>query len=135
MYMLRFAKLWLTLGWKLIAIVALLSMWPERFHVIVSDSGIGGKLEHLIAYLVLMLWFANIYPQRSHRLWLSAGLIVIGVCLEFLQSMIPGRRFLYTDMMYSVVGVLIGLILAKTFLSTCLLHLDAWLIRGRQKAK
>ena len=133
--MLRFAKLWMTLGWILIALIVLLSLWTVRPQVIVFGHTVGGKFEHLIAYLVLMLWLANIYPQKSQRLWLSAGLIAIGMCLEFLQSMIPGRRFSYTDMIYSVVGVLIGLVLTKTFLSMCLLRFDAWLIRVRQKAK
>ena len=71
MHSFRFARLWLTLGWVLIAIVVFLSVWPHP----PGEVGIspGGKLGHVIAYLVVMLWFANIYPHRHHRVWLSVA--------------------------------------------------------------
>jgi len=135
MHVFRFTKLWLTLGWILIVFIVLLSLWPERPHITSFEYPSLGRLGHPLAYLVLMLWFANIYPQRRQRLWLSAGFILMGVSLEFLQHMIPGRTFLYADMMDGIFGVVVGLFLAKTFLSTCLLHLDRWLVLIWQKVK
>ena len=125
---LNFANLWLTMGWFLIALVVLLSLWPMRPREVNIDHGFVIKLGHLIAYLILILWFANIYPHRRHRLWASMGFMAMGVCLEFAQLMIPGRTFLYSDMISNTIGVLLGLYLAKTHLATCLLRLDTWLV-------
>jgi len=124
----NYANLWLMIGWVIIALVVLLSLWPRRPQEVSIDPGFVFKLGHPIAYLILMLWFANIYPHRHHQLWASVGFTAMGVCLEFVQLMISGRTFLYSDMFFNTIGVLLGLYLAKTHLATCLLRLDTWLV-------
>ena len=121
----RYTKLWLTLGWLLVAAVIFLSLWPkppQPFEFEQSD-----KLSHIIAYLILTLWFANIYPQRSSQVQMSIGFFVMGVCLEFLQGMTQYRTFSYIDMLANGIGIFLALYLAKTRLSTYLLRLDTWL--------
>ena len=125
MHKFRYAKLWLTLGWLLVAAIIFLSLWPkppQPFEFEQSD-----KLSHIIAYLILTLWFANIYPQRSTRLQMSIGFFVMGVCLEFLQGMTQYRTFSYGDMLANGIGIFLALYLAKTRLATYLLRLDTWL--------
>jgi VanZ family protein len=121
----RYAKLWLTLGWLLVAAIIFLSLWPkppQPFEFEQSD-----KLSHIIAYLILTLWFANIYPQRSSQVLMSVGFFVMGVCLEFLQGMMQYRTFSYIDMLANGIGILLALYLARTRLATYLLRLDTWL--------
>jgi VanZ family protein len=121
----RYAKLWLTLGWLLVAAVIFLSLWPkppQPFEFEQSD-----KLSHIIAYMILTLWFANIYPQRSSQVQMSIGFFVMGVCLELFQGMTQYRTFSYVDMLANIIGILLGLYLAKTRLATYLLRLDTWL--------
>jgi glycopeptide antibiotics resistance protein len=82
-----------------------------------------------------MLWFANIYPQERHRIWISAGFFVMGICLEFLQRLSASRTFMFSDMIVNGFGVVVGWTLAKAFLLTCLLKLDAWLLHTAQRFK
>ena len=118
----RYAKLWLTLGWLLVALIVFLSLWPKPPQPLEFEQS--DKLSHIIAYLILMLWFANIYPQRSSQFQISIGFFLMGVCLEFLQGMTEYRTFAYADMLANGLGILLALYLAKTRLSTYLLRLD-----------
>jgi VanZ family protein len=121
----RYAKLWLTLGWLLVALVIFLSLWPKPPQPLEFEQS--DKLSHIVAYMTLMLWFANIYPQRSSQLQMSIGFFVMGVCLELLQGMTEYRTFSYIDMLANGIGILLALYLAKTRLATYLLRLDTWL--------
>ena len=121
----RYAKVWLTLGWLLVALIVFLSLWPKPPQPLEFEQS--DKIYHVIVYMTLMLWFANIYAQRSSQLQLSMGFFVMGVCLEFLQGMTKYRTFSYTDMLANGIGILVALYLAKTSLATYLLRLDTWL--------
>jgi VanZ family protein len=121
----RYAKIWLTLGWLLIGAVIFLSLWPMPPQPLEFEQS--DKLTHITVYLTLMLWFANIYPQRSSQLRLSIGFFVMGVCLELLQGMTQYRTFSYTDILANGIGIFLALYLARTRLATYLLRLDTWL--------
>jgi len=125
MHKFRYAKVWLTLGWLLVALIIFLSLWPRLPQPLEFEQS--DKLYHIIVYMTLMLWFANIYPQRSSQLQLSLGFFVMGVCLELLQGVTEYRTFSYTDMLTNGLGILLALYLAKTRLATYLLRLDTWL--------
>ena len=125
MHNFRYAKIWLTLGWLLIGAVIFLSLWPMPPQPLEFEQS--DKLTHIIVYLTLMLWFANIYPQRSSQLRLSIGFFVMGVCLELLQGMTRYRTFSYTDILANGIGIFLALYLARTRLATYLLRLDTWL--------
>ena len=125
MHKFKYAKLWLTLGWLLVALIIFLSLWPRPPQPLEFEQS--DKLSHIIAYMILMLWFANIYPQRSFQFHLSIGFFVMGVCLELLQGMTEYRMFSYGDMLANGIGILLALYLAKTRLATYLLRLDTHL--------
>jgi VanZ family protein len=125
MHKFRYAKLWLTLGWLLVAVIVFLSLWPMPPGPLEFEQS--DKLYHIIMYMTLMLWFANVYPQRSSQLQLSIGFFVMGVCLELLQGMTEYRTFSYSDMLANGIGILLALYLAKTRLATYLLRIDTWL--------
>ena len=103
-------KFWLALGWLLIAAVIYLSLTP---HPIEIDVEQGDKLGHTIAYLGMMLWFAQLYQRRSH-VWWGLGFIALGVVLEYLQGWSGYRDFEYMDMMADAVGVAVGWLLGGT---------------------
>ena len=75
--------------------------------------------------MVLMLWFANIYPQRPHHLKLCATFFVMGIGLELLQIFSEYRIFSHGDIIANGFGVFLGFFLAKTHLATFLTTLDA----------
>jgi VanZ family protein len=125
MHKLRYAKFWLTLGWLLVAVIVFLSLWPSPPQPLEFEQS--DKLYHIIVYMTLMLWFANIYPQRSSQLHWGIGFFVMGVCLEILQGITGYRTFSYADMLANGFGILIALYMAKTRLATYLLRLDTWL--------
>ena len=125
MHKFRYAKLWLILGWLLVALIIFLSLYPKPPQPLEFEQS--DKVSHILAYMILMLWFANIYPQRSSQLQLSIGFFVMGVCLELLQGMTQYRTFSYIDMLANGIGILLALYLAKTRLATYLLRLDTWL--------
>jgi VanZ family protein len=131
----KFARLWLTVGWVLILLVVFLSLSPEPPELIEFEQG--DKLGHLVAYLSLMLWFANIYSRKNQQISLSVAFFAMGAILEFLQGLSGYRTFQYSDMVANGVGVFLGWLLAKTWFGTFLLKLDKLLARvglwpGRQ---
>jgi VanZ family protein len=122
----RFQKLWSAIGcWLVVGIVAL-SLCPESpspNHNISPRF----KVEQFLGYLVLMLWFANLYTRDRPRLRLSAILFSLAMCLELLQPFAPGRTWMITDVVINGIGISLGWILAKTSLGTCLSEIDAYL--------
>ncbi len=50
---------WLIVGWALVLLVITLSVTPAPIPV---PMELGDKLEHVLAYAVLMFWFANLSP-------------------------------------------------------------------------
>jgi len=114
-------------GWVLILLVVYLSLSPEPPELIEFQQG--DKLGHLVAYLSLMLWFANIYPGRNQQISLTAAFLAMGAILESLQALIGHRTFQYSDMVANGVGVFLGWLLAKTWFGTFLAKLDKSLVR------
>jgi VanZ family protein len=126
LYPFKFPKIWSAIGcWLLVSIVAL-SLWPESPSPN-HDLSPRFKLEQLLGYLVLMLWFGNIYTGDRPRLRLSAIFFSLAMCLELLQPLTPGRTMMITDVVINGIGISLGWILAKTFLGTCLSEIDTCL--------
>lgn len=119
---LRFHAFWLALGWLWIAGVVYLSLIPEPPGI---DGPWGDKIGHSLAYSALMLWFAQLYPARSKRLWAALGLVALGIAIEFAQEQTGYRKFEIADMCADALGVGLGLVLAETPLRSVL----AWFER------
>ncbi len=92
------------------AFVIYLSLAP--ISVDIAPVQHGDKLEHGLAYAVLMIWFACLYAARPVRLGYAIGFIALGVALEFLQRETGYRDFELLDMVADAVGVLLGWALA-----------------------
>ena len=113
----KLRKLWLSIGWLLIAFVVYLSLVPHlpmQINVIAGD-----KLEHAFAYATLMLWFLQLY-SASRRPFIALSLIGMGILLEILQGFTPDRDPDYLDAVANTAGVLLAWLLGKTRLSKTL---------------
>ena len=101
--------LWLVLGWMLVLLVIYLSLTPAPITLPIRE---GDKFGHTFAYLVLMSWFANLYPGLSVRARFAAGFTALGVILEFVQLWTGYRSFEVTDMTAGAFGVAAGWVTA-----------------------
>jgi len=106
----------------MIAVVVFFSLIPTPPQIVGFSQS--DKFVHFVTYLFLMLWFAQIYSLGSIHLLLFVGFVSMGIVLEFLQGMSHQRSFEYLDMLANSGGVLLGLILAKTKVGTCLVVLE-----------
>jgi VanZ family protein len=73
----------------------------------------GDKIQHFIGYGVLALLAQLIWRQPS-KVWLGATLMGIGV--EFAQSLTPYRSFDTHDMIANSIGAVGGVLLANAWL-------------------
>ena len=118
---LRYPRLWWVIGAGLVALVAYLSLTPEPI-----DSGdVGGHDPgHFIAYLTLMLWFAQLLRPGWGRVVAAVALVGLGVGLEFAQGLTTWRTFDVADMLDDGIGVAVGFLLAMTPLGGALAALE-----------
>jgi VanZ family protein len=113
---------WLALGWLWVATVSYLSLMPHPPEP-VSFDGVD-KLEHALAYTLLMLWFCQIVVAKRARILLFIAFVVMGVAIEILQGLSGYRYFEYADMLANTTGVLIGFGLAHTQMGCILMKLE-----------
>jgi len=66
-------KLWVGIGWLLVIAVIVLSLIPSP-PLMMQTIDYGDKIGHLIAYFVLMGWFALVYHMPRQRLEILQGL-------------------------------------------------------------
>ncbi len=96
---------WLALGGLWVAIILWLSLMPippQPFTFHFSD-----KVEHMLAYLWLMGWFAVVCRERARRL-VAVLLVVMGMVVEILQGLSGYRYFEWADMAANTSGVLLA---------------------------
>jgi VanZ family protein len=126
--MLRYFKLWLIFGWLLVFAVCYLSLTatPPKFDITFEHID---KLEHMLAYIMLMGWFAQLYQTKQSRLFYSFFFILLGVVIEILQGMGQTRLFEYSDMLANTTGVLLALLMTKGKLKGLLLTFENKFLR------
>lgn len=108
----KLRRAWLALGWLWVAALAFLSLMPDPPDPVRFLNA--DKLEHALAYCLLMLWFCQVYVRRTQRLFAAALLVAMGIAMEFLQGMTGYRSFEYADMLANSTGVLLGWAWART---------------------
>ena len=113
---------WLALGWLWVATIFYLSLMPsppEPVHFWSAD-----KLEHALAYCLLMLWFCQVYRQRTSRMMLAVLLVAMGISIEYLQRETGYRTFDYADMLSNSTGVVVGWAWARTGLGRIFAYIE-----------
>lgn len=107
--LLRYNKIWITIGLGFVALVIYLSLTPNPIDLGAPE---GLKIDHVLAYTWLMLWFAQIYRSTATRFGLAIMFIVLGIALEYSQGLTDYRGFEFSDMFINAFGVALGLLLA-----------------------
>ena len=104
--------IWHVLGWLWVAVIFYLSLVPSPPQPVNFPSA--DKIEHALAYCLLMLWFCQVCLQRLSRIRLAVMLITMGIAIEFMQGATGYRTFDYADMLANAAGVMVGWLLAAT---------------------
>jgi VanZ family protein len=98
-------KLWMAVGWLLIASVVYLSLATLTLP---PDVPQGDKFGHLLAYGTLMAWWSQLYVADAQRWKLALAFIALGAAMEFAQSLTPNRYPEVLDLAANTAGVLLG---------------------------
>jgi len=106
----------------LVAAVVYFSL--ARLDVDIQAEG-GDKVAHVVAYALLTFWFMQIYITLWPRVAIAAGLVALGIMLEFLQGYTGYRNFDYVDMISNTIGVALGWIAAPPRVPNLLARLES----------
>ena len=101
-------RAWWAVAWFGIGLLLYLSLMPNPPSLDVAE---GDKFQHIAAYATLMLWFAQMLPERGKRLRTAAALVGLGIALEFAQGATGYREFSVADMLANAIGVAVGWLL------------------------
>lgn len=120
---LKFRFIWLAIGYALVTLVVYLSLTSQPPEI---ESGLPfqDKFFHALAYFTLMAWFAQIYHDRFQRNMIALVFVLMGVALEYVQSLDPARMFEVADMIANTVGVALGFYLSLTRAKNCLVYFE-----------
>jgi VanZ family protein len=89
-------------AWACVAAIAPLSLTPAEA---VARTGLGGHLEHAVAYAGTTFLVAAAYGGRAR---IVAGMLAYAAGLEFLQHFSPGRTPSLVDYTFSGMGIVAG---------------------------
>ena len=111
-------RLWLAAGCAIVAAIVWLSVTPAPPDLEVTQ---GDKIGHLLAYAVVMFWFAQLHAAVRIRVAYAIAFVALGVALEFVQGALGYRSFEAWDMVADAAGVGAGW-LAATFVKLAILE-------------
>jgi VanZ family protein len=121
---LRHPRLWLVTGWILVMFSVIASIVPS--HDLPKVPGVTDKVEHIVGYALLALWFAGIYPRSRYGV-IAVGLFIMGVAMEWLQAVTHlGRQADVRDVVANSVGIATGLMLALLWLGGWAQRVEEW---------
>jgi VanZ family protein len=93
-------------GWLYVAALVWLSLTAEDIPG--PTFAFSDKVQHFLAYALLMFWFAALHRSLGARLAYGALWIGLGVALEFAQGATGYRSFELADMAANALGVAAG---------------------------
>lgn len=129
MLSLRYARRWQIAGLFLLALVLVLALIPAGwFWPGGADSPffLSDKLLHGITFMALALWFSGQYAPDSY--WrLVVGLVAFGLLIELIQRLIWYRSADWMDLLADVIGVGVGMAIARAGLGGWCLRFENWL--------
>lgn len=118
----RRPRLWLGLWCIAIAMVIVLSLTPPPPMAVPRHFD---KVEHLLAYAALSTGAVLLFARRPGQLFAAAGLVVLGVALEFAQAQLTHTRMADpADALANTTGVALGWLFSCTPLAGWLQRLD-----------
>ncbi len=127
---LKFRPLWTFIGYGLVILVVVLSLSPSLPSP--ADFPWADKVFHVLAYAVLMLWFAQLHPKSRYR-WLAGGFIALGILMEVLQSQLATRSGEVWDVAANCLGTVLSWGLAFMGINTLLHQFEDWYLKSDNK--
>lgn len=124
---LRYASLWVAVGWLGVACAVFLTVLPAG----AAPVAIGGAPQHLGGYFLLTSWFLGIYPRGRYPL-IALGCFLFGGSMEFLQLLSPTRHPALADALTNGVAILAALAAAYAGLGGWALAVERRLGLGRR---
>jgi len=126
--MLYYRSIWLFIGWLLVLFIWVMSLIPvpEQLNIEINHFD---KIEHTLAYFLLMAWFSQLYYSKSVRLFYVVGFILMGVVIEILQGVGEIRMFDPFDMLANSFGVLLAWLFIKGSWSEIFVYIESRFIR------
>jgi VanZ family protein len=122
----RYGKLWWSIAALMISAVFVLSL--IRLPPLPIDAPKNfDKWEHLSAYTLLSSYLGQLLPRFRTHCWAALGLAVMGGLLEYLQSLTSYRSLDMADFFANTLGVMIGLLICRSWLGGVIQRLDQWL--------
>ncbi|WP_242108850.1 VanZ family protein [Luteimonas aquatica] len=126
---LRHPRLWLALWWLALLAVVAVCLVPAT-DLPRTPPG-GDKVEHFLAYFLLMASAVQVFAGRRALCLAAAGLVAMGVAIEFAQAGLTATRGGDVwDAVADLLGVLAGWALVRTPLRDLLLHLERRIAPG-----
>jgi VanZ family protein len=120
--------LWLGAGWIGVVVVTYFTLAPNPPQI---DLEQGDKLQHLVAYASLMLWFSQVQTGVAERRITALLLVALGIALEFAQGLTGYRFMSAADMAANMAGVALGWLAAPPRLPNAFAWGSTLLGRGR----
>jgi VanZ family protein len=105
---LDWVRLWRVGGWLGVIVTLVASLMPSFLK---ESSGHTDKILHLVAYAVLMFWWAQLVIQKRWKL--AVAVVVFGGAIELLQGLTPDRQPELLDALANIGGVLLGWLAAR----------------------
>jgi len=124
---LTYLPIWILIGWLMLSLVVYLSIISKPPTILEFSSA--DKLEHLVAYSILMGWFTQIYTSRNKRIFMAIQFCLLGISLEILQGWGGHRFFEYMDMLANTAGVFLGWWISSKVCAGWLARFDQFLSR------
>lgn len=122
---LRFSRVWIAIGWLLVAGITTASL--VTVPVEAPSFPFVDKILHLLVYLVVMGWFAQIWASRRALAAHAAVLIALGIVLELVQGALSHRSADAVDAVANALGVVLGALTTRPPGSSLLERTEAWL--------
>jgi len=123
---LRFRKIWRSIAWLIILIIIILSLIPNPDKI--TPFSASDKLMHALAYAVAMIWFGLCFNRNKLPI-IGAGLVLLGITLEFIQGQTGYRTMSLYDIIANCVGVFAGLLLSFSPFSRALQFIEQRLLK------
>lgn len=108
---LRYFRWWLALGMGMVMTIAYLSLMSSPPAPVSFEYA--DKVEHCLAYSILMIWFIQLFERRSH-VWVLVALLSFGVVIEVSQGLSGFRSFDIWDIMANFTGLGLGWLFGGT---------------------
>ena len=118
-----FRRPWLWLGLWLAAVLAVIALSLVAAPKLPEVPTGGDKVEHFLAYFLLAAGAVQLFRIPRYWLWCTAGLVAMGIGLEFAQGAFTVDRMADPmDALANTLGALGGLAIALTPLRDLLLR-------------